>query len=395
MGNTGNAIVLGFFALLIFGILFGFGILELPEPAIQPSENKIQGEPFDWTGVYIGLIAFPVVIFILSGIRIVRQTHRAVIETFGKYSRFMSSGITWVIPIVQRLYSLNVTEQLVDVQQQDVITLENLNAKVDAQVYYRIGDKEEDLKSAFYNVDNVNLQMVQLAKTTLRAVIGQKMFKDVNSKRSELNVRIFETLKKETKDWGITIVRVELKEIEPPEDVQGTMNEIIKAENKRDASRDLAKAKKIEAEGDKNARIQRALGFKQEKILQAQGDAQAILRVAEAEADQIRLVNSSAQKYFRKEAVTLKHLQVTQNSLEKNSKIILTKEGMQPTLVLNDTSKDIIPTKGEFKRSDDEEEELTKNLRSSNLVEESKKRIMKHSGKKSHIDPDAVQQIFG
>lgn len=393
MGNAGNAIVLIVFGLLTVGLLVGVGVIELPEEpiVIQPETGITQAIPFDWTGVYIGLIVFPIVIFLLSGIRIVRQTHRAVIETFGKYTRFMSSGITWVVPIVQRLYALNVTEQLVDVQQQDVITLENLNAKVDAQVYYRVGESEKELQNAFYNVDNVNRQMVQLAKTTLRAVIGQKMFKDVNSKRAELNDGIFETLQKETKNWGITIVRVELKEIEPPDDVQKTMNAIIKAENTRDASRNLAKAKKIEAEGDKMARIQRAEGFKRENVLQAEGEAEAIRRVAEADADQIKLVNTSAQSYFRKEAVVLKHLQVTENSLENNSKIILTKDGIQPTLVLNESAKDIIPTPTEFKRTKEEQEQLDKDMSTSVTRRRTKSKRNPKSKIQDYIDPEAVK----
>ena len=358
MGATGNAVILGIFIIIIIAMMTAFGIISIPESptTIQPDEKA---EPIDWTPVYVAMIAIPVAIFFLSGLRIVRQTHRAVIETFGKYSRFMSSGITWVIPIVQRLYQLNVTEQLVDVKKQDVITSENLNANVDAQVYYRVGDTEKALKNAFYNVDDVNEQMVQLAKTTLRAVIGQKPFKEVNSNRAELNNEIFDTLKKETVDWGITIVRVELKEITPPDDVQDTMNAIIKAENTRDAEKDLAEAKKIEAMGDKKARIERAEGFKREKILQAEGerkaiqevadgnkyeiekiaiaDAERIKKIAAARAEEIQKVNDSANKHFIENAKDLKSLEVTQESLKNNAKVIMTEKGMSPNLIVDTT----------------------------------------------------------
>lgn len=398
MSNTGSLITLGVIALVMIFALSLVGIIDLtPSPyekkttgLLFDNEGNIVPEiPLDWTGMYIALIAIPIVIFLLSGIRVIRQTHRAVVETFGKYKRFQDSGITWIIPIVQKLYSLNVTELLVDVQKQDVITLENLNASVDAQVYYRISDDEKNLKNAFYNVNNVNAQMVQLAKSTLRAVIGKKAFKEVNSNRKDLNDKIFETLKKETEDWGIKIVRVELKEITPPPEVQDTMNAIIMAENKRDAEKDLAQAKKIEADGDKMARIQRAEGFKREQVLRAEGEAEAIVAVAEADAEAIKLVNTSAQLHFRKEAIILKHLQVTQNSLENNSKIVLTKDGITPTLVLNESAKDIIPTPKGYDRNDTDDETLRKDLKSTYI-----RRRSKSTESKWNVDPEAVNKLL-
>lgn len=393
MSNANGIIVLIIFIIIVIigGSVVGLFDIITPQKEPKNSGLPVPEQPIDWTPFYIGIIVVPIAIFFLSGIRIVRQTHRAVIETFGKYTRFMDSGITWIIPVVQRLYSLNVTEQLVDVQQQDVITFENLNARVDAQVYYRIGKTEKELWSAFYNVDNVNIQMVQLAKSTLRAVIGKKYFKDVNSKRAELNNAIFETLTQETKEWGIVVVRVELKEIEPPKDVQDTMNAIIKAENRRDEAKDLAKAKKIEAEGDKLARIQRAEGFKREKVLQAEGEAKAIIAVAEADAEQIKLVNTSAQLHFRQEAIILKHLQVTENALKDNMKYVVTEKGISPTLVLNETAKNIIPVPKGYERSQEDEEKLRKNMVST-YVTSRKKQKSKHA---DYIDVEGMDRLFG
>ncbi len=283
--------------------------------------------------------------FLLSGIRIIRPTHRAAIETLGKYTRFQNSGITWIVPIVQKLYSINITEQLVDVMRQEVITKDNLNCTVDAQVYFKVGNSEQELQSALYQVNSYDVQIVQLARTTLRNVIGDNMFKDVNSQRGKLNREVFETMAIETKDWGITIVRVELKEIEPPDDVQDTMNMVIKAENDKQSAIDFANARETKADGERRASIQEAEGLKQALILEAEGKSQAIERVAAATAKQIQLVNEAAEKYFIGNAKELKKLEVTQASLENNSKIILTEKGISPTLVLNETDEKIIPTK--------------------------------------------------
>ncbi len=298
-------------------------------------------------GILAGQILLGIIIVgvILSGIRIIRPTHRAAVETFGRYTRFQKSGITFIVPFFQKLYSVNITEQLVDVMRQEVITKDNLNCTVDAQVYFKVGDTEQELKNALYQVNNYTVQVVQLARTTLRNVIGDNVFKDVNSQRGKLNQQVFATMEGETKDWGINIVRVELKEIEPPDDVQETMNMVIKAENDKQSAIDFANARETKADGERRASIKEAEGVKQALILEAEGRSQAIERVAEARATEIQLVNESAEKYFVGNAKDLKKLEVTQASLEENSKIVLTDKGIAPTLVLNETGEKIIPTK--------------------------------------------------
>jgi regulator of protease activity HflC (stomatin/prohibitin superfamily) len=298
-------------------------------------------------GILAGQIILGVIIvgIILSGLRIIRPTHRAAIETLGKYTRFQRSGITFIIPFFQKLYSVNITEQLVDVMRQEVITKDNLNCTVDAQVYFKVGDTEEELKNALYQVNDYTIQVVQLARTTLRNVIGDNVFKDVNSQRGKLNQQVFDTMEGETKDWGINIVRVELKEIEPPDDVQETMNMVIKAENDKQSAIDFANARETKADGERRASIKEAEGIKQALILEAEGKGEAILRVAEARAKEIQLVNESAERYFVGNAKDLKKFEVTQASLQKNSKVVLTDKGISPTLVLNETGEIIIPTK--------------------------------------------------
>ena len=298
-------------------------------------------------GILVGQIILGVIIvgIILSGIRIIRPTHRAAIETLGKYTRFQKSGITFIVPFFQKLYSVNITEQLVDVLRQEVITKDNLNCIVDAQVYFKVGDTEPELKNALYQVQSYSRQIVQLARTTLRNVIGDNVFKDVNSQRGKLNHQVYETMESETQNWGINIVRVELKEIEPPTDVQETMNMVIKAENDKQSAIDFANARETKADGERRASIKEAEGVKQALILEAEGRSQAIERVAQARATEIQLVNESAEKYFVGNAKDLKKLEVTQASLEENSKIVLTDKGITPTLVLNETGETIIPTK--------------------------------------------------
>ena len=291
--------------------------------------------------IIIGVLIL--VIFLAGGIKIIRPTHRAAIETLGKYTRFQNSGITWIFPKIQKLYAVNITEQLVDVLKQDVITSDNLNCSVDAQIYFKVQDSEQDLKNALYNVNSYSKQIVQLARTTLRNVIGTKPFKEVNSNRNALNEDIFSIIISETKHWGIEIVRCELKEIEPPEDVQATMNEVIKAENTKQAAQDFANAREIEADGYRRAAIKEAEGVKQAQILRAEGQAKAIVEVANARAKEIELVNDAAQEHFKDQAVALKTLEVNEQALKDNTKYIIADKGQNPTLVLNAGDGKVIP----------------------------------------------------
>ena len=258
------------------------------------------------------LIIVAIVLFIFFlGIRIVRPTHRGLIERLGKYNRFANSGFNWIIPVIDRMYQVNITEQMVDAEPQEIITNDNLNAVVDAQVYFKVKDDELNVKNSQYNVNNVNFQIVNLARTTLRNIIGTLTLKSANSERGRINTELHKILIEETTTWGIDIVRTELKQIDPPKDVQDTMNKIVKAENEKIAAIDYATAVETVADGEKRAAIKKAEGIKQANILKAEGEAEAI-----------RLVNDAANKYFIGNAQLLKKLETVQNSLQNNTKVV-------------------------------------------------------------------------
>jgi len=263
-------------------------------------------------------------IFIL-GIRIVRPTERAVVERLGKYKRFANSGFNWIIPLIDRMIQVNITERMADVKPQDIITKDNLNARVDLMVYYKVKPDEENIKKSVYKVDDFESQIISLAQTTARNVIGDMGFVEVNNQRNKLNGELAKVLDKESDAWGVQIVRVELKEISPPEDVQETMNRIIKANNEKEAALDFASAAETKADGEKRAAIKRAEGVGQGKII-----------VAKAEAERIKLVNEAIRKHFKGMAINYKQMDVTQNSLKDNSKIIVTEKGIKPQLILGE-----------------------------------------------------------
>jgi len=273
--------------------------------------------------VNIGIIVLVVVFFM--GIRIVKPTNRGVIERLGKYNRFLHVGFNWIIPIIESTRSRNITERMTNIASQEIITKDNLNAKVELVVYHKVKDDEESVKKSYYEVDDYKTQIVMLAQTTARNVIGNMKFTEVNSQRAMLNKLLAETIDKEIENWGLKVVRVELKDITPPQSVQETMNNIIQAQNAKDAAIDFATAVETKADGARRAAIKEADGIKQANILKAEGEAQAI-----------QLVNEAAEKYFIGNAQKLRQLEMLEKALKDNTKVVITKDGINPNIIIGD-----------------------------------------------------------
>ncbi len=261
--------------------------------------------------IVITVVGVIVLIIALAGIRIVRPTHRMLIETLGKYSKTAEQGFNWIIPIIQSTRYVNITEQMVDIPEQTVQTSDKLNTKVDAMVYYQI----KDVKKSEYNVDNNRRQLTSLARTTLRAVMGKLTLTECIQERDKINSSVEKILEKETDSYGVEVLRVEVQRIEPPKDVQEAMNEVVKAEQSKISAKDIATALETEADGKKRAAIK-----------EAQGIAEGRVTVARAKAESIKLVNEASEKYFKGNAQKLKQLEVAEESLKNNTKVIFGKD---------------------------------------------------------------------
>jgi len=265
-----------------------------------------------WAIVGIVIAVIIVLIILFAGIRIVRPTQRGLVERLGKYSRFSEPGFHLIIPIIERMFKVDIREMMVEATPQMIITNDNLNAQVDAQVYLKVKADEQSVKASQYNVANYQYQIVNLARTTLRNIIGTLTLKSANSERGKINAELRQTLLTETASWGIEILRTELKEIDPPVDVQETMNKVVKAENEKVAAIDFATAVETQADGQRRAEIKKAEGIKQARILQAEGEAQAI-----------QLVNDAADKFFVGNAQILRRLEATEKALAQNAKVVV------------------------------------------------------------------------
>ena len=217
------------------------------------------------------------------GVNVVKQYERLAVFTWGKFTGMRGAGLRWLWPIINNgSVSIDIREDPVPIPRQTSITRDNAPIDIDFFVYMRVlEDRAED---TILRVTNYRAAAQALAMTSLRAVIGEMSLDEVLSKREQINAQMQIKLDEVTANWGVKVTRVEIKEVEPPHDVQAAMNRQLSAERTR-------RAAVTEAEGDRDANINRAEGERQAAILRAEGTRQAT--ILEAEGDrQARILNA-------------------------------------------------------------------------------------------------------
>lgn len=218
------------------------------------------------------IFAFVLIVVVTTGTKIIRPYQKGIVERLGKYQRTADSGLTIIIPFLEKLVKVDMREQVVDIPPQAVITKDNVAVDVDAVVYYEITDPVK----VQYNISNFYLAATKLAQTNLRNLVGDLALDESLTSRERINTTLRQVLDDATDKWGARVTRVELQRIEPPRDVTEAMHRQMKAERER-------RAIILEAEGTKTAAILTAEGQKQAQILKAEGQAEAIKRVADAD----------------------------------------------------------------------------------------------------------------
>ena len=209
----------------------------------------------------LAVIAVFVVVVAFASIRIVQPYQKGVIERLGRYQRTVQPGLTLIIPFVDSIQKVDMREQVVDVPPQEVITKDNVVVTVDAIVYFEATDPVK----LVYNVADFYNAATKLAQTNLRNVVGEMELDAALTSRDHINTKLREVLDDATDKWGVRVVRVEIKRIDPPADVTEAMHRQMKAER------------------EKRAAILDADGLRQAQVLQAEGEAEAVKRVADAE----------------------------------------------------------------------------------------------------------------
>jgi regulator of protease activity HflC (stomatin/prohibitin superfamily) len=244
----------------------------------------VNDDPLVVAGYFIlALIVLFVFIALWRSVRIVPQAEAQLVERLGRYSRTLDAGLHLLVPFIDRVRSrVDLREQVISFAPQPVITSDNLVVSIDTVIYYQVTDP----KAAVYEISNFVIGIEQLTVTTLRNVVGSMDLEQTLTSRDQINGQLRGVLDEATGRWGVRVNRVELKSIDPPQSIQGSMEQQMRAERDRRAAILTAEGVKqsqiLTAEGDKQAAILRAEGNAQAAVLNAEGEARAILQVFDA-----------------------------------------------------------------------------------------------------------------
>jgi len=263
--------------------------------------------------IILAILALVILITLAKAITVIHQAEKGIVERFGRYKETLDPGLRILVPFADSLRArIDMRETVLDVEPQAVITKDNVGITVDAVVYYYV----TDAKAVRYEVANFYTAVSKLAQTNLRNLIGDMSLDETLGSRERINASLRTTLDEATDKWGVKVTRVEVKEILPPSDITEAMSKQMKAEREK-------RATILDAEAYRQKQILQAEGDKQNAILVAEGDKQSAILRAEGEAKAIETVSTAAKEYFVGNAQLLKQLEVTQASLQDNTKLVI------------------------------------------------------------------------
>jgi regulator of protease activity HflC (stomatin/prohibitin superfamily) len=255
---------------------------------------------------WIFLIALAILLYAL-GVRIVPQQSAFIVERLGRYHATLAAGLNFIVPFIDHVsYRHTLKEQAIDIPEQICITKDNVQVGVDGVLFLRVIDAQK----ASYGITNYQFAITQLAQTTLRSEVGKIPLDRTFEERSTINALVVTELDKATEPWGVKVLRYEIKNIKPPDDVLSAMEKQMRAEREKRAviltSEGERDAKINQAEGQKQQVIKQSEASKQQQINVAQGQAEAIREVAEATAQAVRQVAAAISSPGGLEAINLR-----------------------------------------------------------------------------------------
>ena len=245
--------------------------------------------------IVIVVLAILVIGLLLKTAVVVPQRSEFIVERLGKYSKTMAAGFHILVPFLDRVaYKRSLKEEVMDIPSQDCITTDNVSVSVDGVLYLQVVDS----KQSAYGVENYRVAASQLAQTSLRSVIGKIELDRTFEERESLNQQVVAAIDEAAQNWGVKVLRYEIKDITPPQSVMDAMEKQMKAEREK-------RAEIATSEGDRQARINRAEGLKREAVAVSEGEKQKRINEAEGQAKEIELVATATAEGIRQVADSL------------------------------------------------------------------------------------------
>jgi regulator of protease activity HflC (stomatin/prohibitin superfamily) len=240
--------------------------------------------------IVIGIIAVIIVVLLIKTAVVVPQRSEYIVERLGKYNKSLGAGFHILIPFLDKIaYRRSLKEEVLDIASQDCITTDNVSVSVDGVLYLQVIDS----KLSAYGIDNYRIAASQLAQTSLRSVIGKIELDRTFEERETLNQQVVAAIDEAAQNWGVKVLRYEIKDITPPQSVMDAMEKQMRAEREK-------RAAIATSEGDRQARINRAEGLKKEAIEVSEGEKQRRINEAEGQAKEIELVAQATADGIRK-----------------------------------------------------------------------------------------------
>ncbi len=245
--------------------------------------------------IVVGALTVIIIVLLIKTAVVVPQRSEFIIERLGKYKKSLGAGFHILVPFLDKVaYKRSLKEEVLDIPSQDCITTDNVSVSVDGVLYLQVVDS----KLSAYGIDDYKIAASQLAQTSLRSVIGKIELDRTFEERESLNQQVVAAIDEAAQNWGVKVLRYEIKDITPPQTVMDAMEKQMKAEREK-------RAAIATSEGDRQARINRAEGLKKEAIEVSEGEKQKRINEAEGQAKEIWLVAQATSEGIKKIAESL------------------------------------------------------------------------------------------
>ncbi len=255
---------------------------------------------------------------VIRGFKTIRHNERGIIETMGRFTNFINPGVIFVTPIFQKLIVVSTTMKTCKYED-NITTKDNINCCIKVQIHYLIEKDPEIIKEALYKFDNYKNEVIHITKNTINEVFGKYNFKEISQNKEEINNQVKINVNKTRGHWGFRVESIEINQITPPDDIQLSINKLVKSQNEKESNLIVSEGIRKKAQAVSEAEIIQAESKKKAKLIEAEGIKQYKLKVAQAEVESLTLIHENINRSFKENKAELTKIydKAKQNAMDK------------------------------------------------------------------------------